>query len=339
MGKRKLTKQQAWRIQKIQDERSKRSQKRDSKADELLVGGELGEEQEGLIISHFGTQVEVEGTNGARQRCFIRANLPALVTGDRVVFCAGEYAGVVVALHERHTLLKRPDPYTGLKPVAANIDQVVVVIAPQPTPYADLIDRYLVAAETAGIEPLLLLNKTDLLDQPELKDTVDEVLEPYKALGYRVVQTSANRADLSALVHVLQDRVSVFVGQSGVGKSSLVNSLLPAAALRTSELSQYNQKGQHTTTTARLFHLPTGGVLIDSPGIREFGLWHMSRAELEQGFREFAPFLGVCRFRDCKHEAEPDCALLAAVDEGRISAARFRSYQILVDALDADRPV
>jgi ribosome biogenesis GTPase len=124
-----------------------------------------------------------------------------------------------------------------------------------------------------------------------------------------------------------------------VGKSSLVNSLLPAAALRTSELSQYNQKGQHTTTTARLFHLPTGGVLIDSPGIREFGLWHMSRAELEQGFREFAPFLGVCRFRDCKHEAEPDCALLAAVDEGRISEARFRSYQILVDALDADRPV
>jgi ribosome biogenesis GTPase len=235
--------------------------------------------------------------------------------------------------------LKRPDPYTGLKPVAANIDQVVVVIAPQPTPYADLIDRYLVAAETAGIEPLLLLNKTDLLDQPELKDTVDEVLEPYKALGYRVVQTSANRADLSALVRVLQDRVSVFVGQSGVGKSSLVNSLLPAAALRTSELSQYNQKGQHTTTTARLFHLPTGGVLIDSPGIREFGLWHMSRAELEQGFREFAPFLGVCRFRDCKHEAEPDCALLAAVDEGRISEARFRSYQILVDALDADRPV
>lgn len=339
MGKRKLTKQQAWRIQKIQDERSKRSQKRDDKADELLVGGELGDEQEGLIISHFGTQVEVEGANGERQRCFIRANLPALVTGDRVVFCAGEYAGVVVALHERLTILKRPDPYTGLKPVAANIDQVVVVIAPQPTPYADLIDRYLVAAETAGIEPLLLLNKTDLLDQPELKDTVNEVLEPYKGLGYRVVQTSANRADLSALVEVLQDRVSVFVGQSGVGKSSLVNSLLPAAALRTSELSQYNQKGQHTTTTARLFHLPTGGVLIDSPGIREFGLWHMSRAELEQGFREFAPFLGACRFRDCKHEAEPDCALIAAVDEGRISEARFRSYQILVDALDADRPV
>jgi ribosome biogenesis GTPase len=339
VGKRKLTKQQAWRIQKIQDERSKRSQKRDDKADELLVGGELGDEQEGLIISHFGTQVEVEGANGERQRCFIRANLPALVTGDRVVFCAGEYAGVVVALHERQTILKRPDPYTGLKPVAANIDQVVVVIAPQPTPYADLIDRYLVAAETAGIEPLLLLNKTDLLDQPELKDTVDEVLEPYKVLGYRVVQTSANRADLSALVEVLQDRVSVFVGQSGVGKSSLVNSLLPAAALRTSELSQYNQKGQHTTTTARLFHLPTGGVLIDSPGIREFGLWHMSRAELEQGFREFAPFLGACRFRDCKHEAEPDCALIAAVGEGRISEARFRSYQILVDALDADRPV
>jgi ribosome biogenesis GTPase len=339
VGKRKLTKQQAWRIQKIQDERSKRSQKRDDKADDLLVGGELGDEQEGLIISHFGTQVEVEDASGERQRCFIRANLPALVTGDRVVFCAGEYAGVVVALHERRTILKRPDPYTGLKPVAANIDQVVVVIAPQPTPYADLIDRYLVAAETAGIEPLLLLNKTDLLGQPELKDTVDAVLEPYKALGYRVVTTSANRADLSALVDVLQDHVSVFVGQSGVGKSSLVNSLLPAAALRTSELSQYNQKGQHTTTTARLFHLPTGGVLIDSPGIREFGLWHMSRVELEQGFREFAPFLGACRFRDCKHEAEPDCALIAAVDGGRITEARFRSYQILVDALDADRPV
>lgn len=339
LTKRKLSKQQTWRIQKIQDERAKRAEKRLDIADELLSAGQLGQEQTGLVISHFGTQVEIEDGHGERQRCFIRTNLPALVTGDRVVYRAGEHIGVVVALNERDTILKRPDPYTGLKPVAANIDQVIIVVAPKPTLYADLIDRYLVAAETAGIEPLILLNKTDLLSNPELAQTVDAVLQPYQKLGYRVLRASANKADLSDLIAALKDRTSIFVGQSGVGKSSLVNSLLPAAALRTSELSEFNQKGQHTTTTARLFHLTPGGRLIDSPGIREFGLWHMERRDLELGFIEFRPFLGDCKFRDCQHANEPGCALLEAVERGAISATRFRSYQILCESLDADRPV
>jgi ribosome biogenesis GTPase len=338
LSKRKLSKQQTWRIQKIQSERVERAKRRADVADEMLTGGELGYEQEGLVTAHFGVQVEVESADRSRQRCFVRANLPALVTGDRVVFRAGEHAGVIVSLLDRTTILKRPDPYTGLKPVAANIDQVIIVIAPEPEPYADLIDRYLVAAETADIEPILLLNKIDLLADPDRAETLEALIAPYQVLGYRVLRTSANRADLGDLVQQLDQRVSIFVGQSGVGKSSLVNSLLPEAALRTSELSQFNQKGQHTTTTARLFHLSKGGVLIDSPGIREFGLWHMQRSELERGFIEFGPFLGHCKFRDCKHEQEPGCALRKAIEAGAITEARFKSYQILCDTLDADKP-
>jgi ribosome biogenesis GTPase len=335
MTKRKLSRQQSWRISKIQQERTDRASRREQRTDEVLGAGELGPEQDGLVIAHFGTQVQVEADNGSSQRCHLRANLDGLVTGDRVVWCAGDPIGVVVARHSRHSELRRPDPYGKLKPIAANIDQILVVIAPFPEPHGNLIDRYLVAAEAVDIEPVLVLNKTDLLEQdPALQARMDELLALYPTLGYRLLRTCSHSGGLEELHQALQGRISIFVGQSGVGKSSLVNALLPEADLRVGPLSELRQTGTHTTTTAQLFHIPAGGSLIDSPGIREFGLWHMSRDQIEFGFREFRPLLGHCRFRDCRHEREPGCAILAAAATGAINSNRLQSYRHIITTLE-----
>ena len=335
MSKRKLSRQQAWRIEKIQGERAKRAARRDTDAQDALSAGELGPEQDGLVIAHYGTQVAVESEPGSSQRCHLRANLEGLVTGDRVVWCEGDPMGVVVAQRERHSVLSRPDPYGKLKPVAANIDQILLVIAPRPEPHANLIDRYLVAAEVVGIEPVILLNKTDLLAaEPDLQQAMDELLSIYPTLGYRVIRTSIKDSGLAELHTALHERTSVFVGQSGVGKSSLVNVLLPDADIRVGALSESTQKGTHTTTTALLLHLNCGGTLIDSPGIREFGLWHMTKQQVEQGFREFRPLLGTCKFRDCQHEQEPGCAILAGAESGAISERRLDSYRRIVASLE-----
>ncbi len=336
MSKRKLSRQQAWRIEKVQQERARRAARRGAQVDDALSAGELGPEQEGLVVAHYGTQLTVESGDGTLQRCHLRANLDGLVTGDRVVWCDGDPMGVVVAQQERDNVLSRPDSQGRLKPVAANIDQMLVVIAPYPEPHANLLDRYLVAAEAMGIEPVILLNKSDLLAaEPALAESLDAMLAIYPTLGYRLLRTSAKDGGLDDLHAALENNTSVFVGQSGVGKSSLVNTLLPGADIRVGALSESTQKGTHTTTTARLLHLDCGGSLIDSPGIREFALWHMSREEVENGFREFRPFLGNCKFRDCHHEQEPGCAILGAVDSGAITRTRLDSYRHIVNSLEA----
>ncbi len=336
MAKRKLNRRQAWRVEKIQEERRERARKRDAQAEALLGAGELGPEQEGLVTAHFGTQIEVEGHDGERSRCHLRANLESLVTGDRVVWCAGDPTGVVVARQPRASELLRPDPHGDMKTVAANIDQIVIVIAPLPEPHANLVDRYLVAAEAVGIEPLILLNKSDLL-QDERAQQIDTLLAPYPELGYRVLRASCKQDQGLESLHLeLTGKVSVFVGQSGVGKSSLVNELLPGTDARVGALSEQRGKGTHTTTTAELFHMPRGGSLIDSPGIREFGLWHMARPDVEQGFREFRPLLGHCKFRDCQHEQEPGCALQQALESGEVSQRRMDSFRHIAATLAAD---
>ena len=338
MAKRILTRRQSWRIDKIQQERVARAEKREARMLDELSGGELGAEQEGLVIAHFGVQVEIEALEpelqGQHYRCYIRANLPALVTGDRVVWRpANQGAGVIVAQLPRHSELCRPDMRGQLKPVASNFDQIVIVFAPLPEPHANLIDRYLVAASHAGIKPLLLLNKADLLDG-EHGGKARELLSVYKKLGYAILDVSAEAGDgLDQLQELLKDKISVFVGQSGVGKSSLVNRLLPEAQMAVGALSELTHKGTHTTTTARLFHFDSGGSLIDSPGIREFGLAHVDAADVEAGFIEFAEFLGHCRFRDCSHEHEPGCALLEAVADDKISEPRLDSFRMLLKGI------
>lgn len=341
MSKRNLSRQQAHRIARIQDERRARAGKREAAAQALLAGGSLGAEQQGLVMAHYGTQLDIEAVAGPEAgrlcRCHLRANLEHLVTGDRVVWQApaadSENAvGVVTALLPRQSLLVRPDPYGKLKPVAANIDRILLVIAPFPEPSALLIDRYLVACALTGIEPVILLNKADLLT-PESAATMDALLAQYEAIGYATRRVSASAGRLEDLQALIGAQTVVLVGQSGVGKSSLVNVLLPDAAQKVAALSDNSRLGQHTTTTARLFHMPGGGDLIDSPGIREFGLWHVDEAQLLAGYVEFQPHLGNCRFRNCAHRNEPGCALKAAVADGRIAAARFERFQLLRDSL------
>lgn len=340
MAKRRLSKQQQFRIRRIQEERTARASKREQQIDQRLEAGELGPEQRGQIIAHYGQQLDVEALEGEHQgvlfRCYVRANIDSLVTGDRVIWRQGQnLSGVIVAREERTTLLQRPDNFGQLKPVAANIDHIILVIAPEPEPHDNLIDRYLVASENNEIPAVILLNKADLIG-PHNRETIEALLARYEALGYPVVRASAHHPDQTsadAIDGLVRGRTSVFVGQSGVGKSSIIQTLLPETELRVGALSASTGKGTHTTTTARLFHLPRGGDLIDSPGIREFGLWHMTPREIEFGFREIREVTGRCRFRDCKHKGEPGCALEAAVAEGRVCPERLHSFQRILQTM------
>lgn len=334
MTKRKLTRRQNWRIEKIQSERIARAHRREARAQEAQSQGELGVEQSGLVVAHFGSQVAVEATTGEQYRCYLRANVDDLVAGDRVIWREGGSEGVVEAREPRRTELLRPDPHGDMKAVAANVDQVFVVTAAVPAPVPERIDRYLVAARAVGMEAVIVLNKADLLGADN-RAMIAGLLKEYADLGYTVLQLSAfDESSLIPLYEALESKSSIFSGTSGVGKSSLVNALLPAAEQRVGDVSiANNSAGRHTTTTAQLFHLPCGGALLDSPGIREFGLWHMPRETIESGFVEFLPLLGYCRFRDCQHEHEPGCALLEAVAQGDVSPRRFASFQRLVSAV------
>lgn len=337
MAKRRLTKQQQWRIQKVQDERSKRTSRNSNLTQQAMISGELGGDEQGLIISHFGQQMDVQplqrdaAENRKLYRCYARANIGALVTGDEVVWRAGtDQTGVIVARKDRHSLLTRPDKFGQLKPVAANIDQILIVIAPEPAPFANLIDRYLVAAETVAIKPSIILNKSDLLTSAN-QAHIQNLRNIYLKLNYPWVEiSSTSMLGLQPLQALLEQRTSIFAGQSGVGKSSIVGTLLPEALPedkpQVGSLSESARKGTHTTSAARLYSLASGGRIIDSPGIREFGLWHIDEATLTEGFIEFRPYLGQCRFRDCQHKQEPGCALLVAVTEGRIAKQRFESF-------------
>lgn len=335
MSRRKLTRRQKWRIEKIQQEKRERARRREQQ--QTAAEGGLGPERPGLVVTHYGQRVEVESTDGERRLCHFRANLAQLVVGDRVIWqppVEGDGEGVVVALERRETVLRRPDPYGNLKPVAANVNRMLVVFAPVPTPSTVLLDRYLVAAELSDIEPVLLLNKADLIDD-ELRPLMDDLTSLYRRIGYTVLEASAESATgMTSLRKTLSDHTSVLVGQSGVGKSSLVNVLLPDARLQTAQLSDRSGLGQHTTTTARLFHLPEGGDLIDSPGIREFGLWHIDEEELLRGYRDLREFAGHCRFRNCTHRHEPGCALHEAVENGDLDAERLDNFFRIADSLD-----
>lgn len=339
MSKRKLNRRQAWRIEKVQVERTERANKKRNKELEQINPDTLGTEQNGLIIAHYGTQVEVEAIEdgkptGFTQRCHLRANLGSIVTGDLVVWCQGQPVGVIEAVTERSSQLSRPDAHGNMKTIAANIDRLVIVIAPYPEPFGNLVDRYLVVAETLGFEPLILINKIDRLDE-ENGDKIRNLEKVYRGIGYDVLGISAQTGEgVEELTSLLNQGTSIFVGQSGVGKSSLINSLIPGLELRVGALSVARQKGTHTTTTAELFHFPGGGHLIDSPGIREFGLWPLDPYELLSGFREFKPLLGGCRFRDCKHDREPGCALQEALAAGTVDAQRLNSYYHILKSFD-----
>ncbi len=281
---------------------------------------------EGRVIAAHGRQYMVELPDGTRLPCFPRGKKSEIACGDRVdIQRTSEDQGVVEAIQPRSSLLYRSNEIRQ-KLIAANVDQIVIVVATEPAFSDELVARALLAAESEEIAPLIVLNKCDLADKlPAARAR----LATLAALGYPILELSA-RDHAEELRPCLAGKTSVLVGQSGMGKSTLVNALIPEANAATREISQALDSGKHTTTHATLYHLDADSALIDSPGLQEFGLGHLDRHEIENAFPEFREYLGQCRFRDCQHDREPGCALTAAVDSGQIDRNRFAIYRRIV---------
>lgn len=331
MARRRLSEQQRSRIAGIQ---AKRRERVGVRAEAALE--QVGEDapQHGQVVARHGRNLVVATDGDTLVHCLFRANLDDVVCGDQVIWqLTGAGEGVVTAVQPRRSVLSRPD-YSGRdKPIAANVTQLVVVVAPRPEPSGYLLDQYLVAAELAGMRALITLNKSDLLDAAGLA-AFRERFAPYPLIGYPLVPVSAKREHgLDPLLAHLRAETSILVGQSGVGKSSLINALIPDQDAQVGRLSVGTGQGRHTTSTATLYRLPSGGELIDSPGVRSFRLGRIDRQQLEQGFRDFQPYLGHCGFRNCHHDSEPDCAILAAVAAGKIHPARLETFRSLVQGL------
>ncbi|ELA08498.1 ribosome small subunit-dependent GTPase A [Moraxella macacae 0408225] len=344
--KRKLTDQQTRRIKKQQQKQ------------QVIDDDEL---MDGIVIANYGKQLEVQAISLPKRlpkkptpvvgeprpfwqaielhsvwRCHTRTNLSLLATGDKVRLSADPNTGLgrIEAVYDRKTVIFRPDRYHKLKPIASNVDILAIVFAPLPLPSAQLIDRYLVACCVSNIKPLLILNKSDLINDANYH-TTKNLLNDYQKLNYDTLITQSN-GDLSELWRYLQHKTVIFAGQSGVGKSSLINRLLPNVTQSVNEISTISQLGQHTTTTSRFLAFdPTDlsqGAVIDTPGIREYGLWHLQKEEVLAGFIELAPLANFCRFRDCKHTAQtPNCAMWQAVAKGEVLARRVENLVLLQD--------
>lgn len=281
--------------------------------------------QAGTVVAAFGRQYEIALDGGGLALCFPRGKKSHVACGDRVtVALSAADHGVITAVLPRSTLLYRSDAFRQ-KLFAANATQAVIVVAAEPSFSDELVSRCIVAAEQQHMRALIVLNKTDLAEKAEAARLQ---LAPFRDLGYPVVELSAKH-DAEALRPHLAGQCSVLVGQSGMGKSTLINALLPEVQASVREISGALDSGKHTTTHTRLYRLDAASSLIDSPGMQEFGLAHLTRAEIEQGFREFLPHLDRCRFRDCRHEQEPDCALRAAVAAGSIGARRLGQFHAL----------
>lgn len=281
---------------------------------------------EGRVIAAHGRQYLVELSDGTRLPCFPRGKKSEIACGDRVdIQRTSDDQGVVEAIQPRSSLLYRSNEIRQ-KLIAANVDQIVIVVATEPAFSDELVARALLAAESEEIAPLIVLNKCDLADKlPAARAR----LATLAALGYPILELSA-RDHAEDLRPHLAGKTSVLVGQSGMGKSTLVNALIPEANAATREISQALDSGKHTTTHATLYHLDADSDLIDSPGLQEFGLGHLDRQEIENAFPEFREYRGHCRFRDCQHDREPGCALTAAVDSGKIDRNRFAIYRRIV---------
>jgi ribosome biogenesis GTPase len=285
----------------------------------------------GLVIVNYSKHQLVEDTEGGLHRCVARRGLPQIVCGDKVQWLpTGDATGVIEAIMPRRSVLLRAAGNNALRPLVANIDQIIIEAALEPALDSFLIDKYTVAAELAHTEPLIVINKADLL-QPAERSRVEQLMHEYQAIGYTTLLTSTLlNTGLEAFMDCLANRTSILVGQSGGGKSSLVKRLLPDHDITVGKLSAASGLGRHTTTATTLYHLPQGGMLIDSPGVRDFRLGAVPAGELAQGFREFLPYLGHCKFNDCRHLTEPGCAVAAALAEGHISERRMASYRLLL---------
>ena len=291
---------------------------------------------EALVLVSYGGHGVVLLPGGERKPCKFRRNVGRPYCGDRVEVAEADGDSLVVeAILPRKNNFVRADDRGRQQVIAANLDQVLIVVATRPLPSRDLMERYLLAVHSLGIEPVIVYNKTDLAvtaDETAAGARVLAHMPDYEALGYTVIKTSCKTEPGIAGLHgLLRNRTSILVGQSGVGKSSLINQLLPDMDIQTGALSTATGKGTHTTTSTMLYEIPGGGYLIDSPGVWEFGIWKLDNQQLESGFIEFKPWLGQCRFNNCIHATEPGCAVKQAVDQGRIRDWRYQSYLRLLE--------
>jgi ribosome biogenesis GTPase len=335
MPRRRLSERQIQRIRKIQERRRQRLAERERLT---LTGCDESPGREGLVVVRHGANLAVEDDAGRVLHCLVRRNVGHPVCGDRVVLQAtGPDRGVVTAIQDRRTVLSRPD-YSGRdKPLAANLSQLVVLLAPKPEPSLYLIDQYLVAAELMGVKVMIACNKLDLL-KPEALGEFKARFSRYGEIGYPLVWISVRDGGaLGPLTEGLEGEMSILVGQSGVGKSSLVDALLPDQDIQIGRLSRATGLGRHTTSAATCYRLPGGGRLVDSPGVRTFRLGAIGSAELDRGFREIAPFIGHCRFANCRHLREPGCAVKQAAMSGGIHPERLNNFLHLSSQL-ADAP-
>lgn len=296
--------------------------------------------QRGTVVAAFGRHYSVAVAAAARReafsaplKCYPRGKKSHYACGDNVeIELTGHDQGVIVGLLPRHNLLWRSDAFRE-KLIAANLTQIVIVVATEPGFSDLLISRCITAAEQQRLKTLIVLNKADLAGR---LPAARAALQPFAGLGYRCIELSALR-NADALAASLDGEKSIFVGQSGMGKSTLTNALIPEAQAATREISAALNSGKHTTTFARLYPFGEHGWLIDSPGLQVFGLAHLDSAALTESFIEFRPYLGQCRFRDCRHDAEPGCALREAVETGRIHPRRYEHFTQIRDEIAQSR--
>ena len=312
-----LTRKQKWRIDKVQSDKIARADKAASKAE-----SELDDEKEyqGRVITRYGQRQLVEDENGRVFQSVSRQNIGFSVAGDKVLFQKTKHDdAIVTAIYPRDSELKRQD-----KLIAANIDQLWLVVAIEPHYEFELIDRYLIMAENSNLPIGIIVNKIELSTN---KSKTENDFLNYQSLGYDVHFLSVKKQiNLDFFKEQLINKSHIFLGQSGVGKSSLINSLIPDLQLRVNEISSKSKLGKHTTTNTTIYHIPSGGDLIDSPGVREFQLDSLTELEIKSGFKEFRALSDACRFRDCRHINEPNCAVKESLDQGKINPNRYQSY-------------
>lgn len=283
------------------------------------------------VIGAHGRHYDVELADGTVRRCYPKGKRNEAAVGDMVdVTLDGDSEGYLFAIHPRKNLLYRSDEWR-TKQFAANVDQLLIVVAVEPTFSDDLLGRALAGAWAADVEPVIVLNKVDLSDRLKLSR---DRLTPYASLGVPIIELVAKEstAVVERLLPLLADKTSLLLGQSAMGKSTILNTLVPNARALTQEHSVALGAGKHTTTTSRLYHLPNGvGDIIDSPGVQAFGLAHLSPEDIERGFPEFSDHKNDCRFYNCAHQHEPGCGVLAALEKGLIDAKRHQLYGRLLE--------
>lgn len=294
----------------------------------------MSEPVEATVLVAYGSHGVVRVDSGEPLPCLFRRRVGRPCCGDRVLIApADDTAWVAEKILERDNQFMRADQRGRPHVVAANLDRVVIVLATAPLPSRDLLDRYLVAVHSLEITPVIVVNKAELeYNEADAGAKTFARLADYRALGYSVISTSCKTdPGVEILRPLLGGLTSVLVGQSGVGKSSIIRQLIPDLEIQTGALSRVTGKGTHTTTTTIRYDLPDGGHLIDSPGVWEYGLWRLDNQSIADGFPEFSPWRGQCRFNDCLHRTEPGCSIQDAVEAGRISDWRYASYLRLLE--------